>query len=202
MFKRVFSSPLFYSKHFYLLQKWDAPDNFIDFSLNKNNNNKRYVRHILARITHHLHQECGSEIDFNALIRTKKNGQKNIDLYQIEHIIADKYERHTDEFEEQSDFDNWRNYIGGLLLLPESFNKSFGDKPYEDKIEQYFGQNLLAKSLCERCYKNNPEFLKYKQRSNLPFQSHRQFGKMDIRQRQLLYKAICEEIWSIDRFNK
>ncbi|MEM8674967.1 MAG: DUF262 domain-containing HNH endonuclease family protein [Cyanobacteria bacterium P01_G01_bin.67] len=175
-------------------------DNFVDFSLNRNN--KKYVRHVLARITHHLHQECGSESDFNALIRTKKNGQKNIDLYQIEHIIADKYERHTDEFEEQSDFSNWRNYIGGLLLLPESFNKSFGDKPYEDKIEQYFGQNLLAKSLSEKCYQNNPEFLKYKQRSNLPFQAHKQFGKIDIRQRQLLYKAICEEIWSINRFNQ
>lgn len=175
-------------------------ENFIDFSLNRNN--KKYVRHVLVRITYHLHKECGSEADFNALIRTKKDGQKNIDLYQIEHIIADKYERHTKEFEEQSDFSNWRNYIGGLLLLPESFNKSFGDKPYKDKIEHYFGQNLLAKSPSEKCYQNNPEFLKYKQRSNLPFQSHKYFGKNDIGQRQLLYKAICEEIWSIDRFDK
>ena len=174
-------------------------DNFIDFSLNRNN--KRYVHHILARITHHLHQQCGLELNFYALIRKKKNGQK-VHLYQIEHILADKYERHSSEFENPSEFNIWRNYIGALLLLPESFNKSFGDKAYEDKREQYFGQNLLAKSLCEKCYQNNPEFLKYLKTNNLSFQAHKEFQKADIEKRQLLYKAICEEIWSVDRFDK
>ena len=174
-------------------------DNFIDFSLNRNN--KRYVHHILARITHHLHQQCGLESNFYALIRKKKNGQK-VNLYQIEHILADKYERHSSEFENPSDFNIWRNYIGALLLLPESFNKSFGDKAYKDKREQYFGQNLLAKSLCEKCYQNNPEFLKYLKTNNLSFQAHKEFQKVDIQKRQLLYKAICEEIWSVDRFDK
>ena len=174
-------------------------DNFIDFSLNRNN--KRYVHHILARITHYLHQQCGMESNFETLVRNKKNGQK-VDLYQIEHILADKYERHTDEFDEPSDFNNWRNHIGGLLLLPESFNKSFGDKTYEDKREQYFGQNLLAKSLSRRCYQNNPEFLKYIKRSGLQFKAHDKFEKTDIYERQLLYKAICEEIWNTDRFDR
>jgi hypothetical protein len=175
-------------------------ENFTDFSLNRQN--KRSVHHVLARITHYLHQQCGSASDFYSLVRTKKNGQRNVDLFQIEHILADKYERHADDFKELSDFNNWRNYIGGLLLLPESFNKSFGDKSYENKREHYFGQNLLAKSLCKSCYQNNPEFLKYLKRSDLPFQPHEEFKRADIQKRQLLYKVICEQIWNVDRFDK
>ncbi|GAG76125.1 unnamed protein product, partial [marine sediment metagenome] len=30
---------------------------------------------------------------------------------------------------------------GGLLLLPKSFNGSYGDLPYESKLEHYYGQN-------------------------------------------------------------
>jgi hypothetical protein len=47
----------------------------------------------------------------------------------------------------KSDFQEHRNRIGGLLLLPKSFNASYGDLPYAEKREHYFGQNLLAKSL-------------------------------------------------------
>ena len=49
--------------------------------------------------------------------------------YEIEHIWANHPERHTDEFAHPSDFQEYRNRIGGLLLLPKSFNASYGDLP-------------------------------------------------------------------------
>ena len=39
--------------------------------------------------------------------------------YEIEHIWADKFERHKDEFEQIVDFRRWRNKIGALILIPK-----------------------------------------------------------------------------------
>ncbi|MGI8815666.1 MAG: hypothetical protein ACR2G2_10455 [Pseudonocardia sp.] len=41
---------------------------------------------------------------------------------EVEHIWANHAERHTDEFAHAADFAEYRNRIGGLLLLPKSFN--------------------------------------------------------------------------------
>ncbi len=92
--------------------------------------------------------------------------------------------------------------IGGLVLLPRGFNQSFGDKPYEEKVKAYFGQNLLAKSLNEQCFLNNPSFTTYMRQSGLPFKSHPTYKKADLDARQELYRQICEELWSPKRFDK
>ncbi len=111
-------------------------------------------------------------------------------------------DQHLDEFSTEDLFDRHRNRLGGLVLLPRGFNQSFSDAPYEQKVHAYFGQNLLARSLNEQCYQNNPSFLAYIQRSSLPFRSHAQFKKDDLEARQELYQQLCEEIWSLARFNE
>lgn len=64
--------------------------------------------------------------------------------HEIEHVWADHFDQHP-EFAHEADFYEYRNKIGGLLLLPNSFNASYGDLPYKKKLSHYFGQNLLAK---------------------------------------------------------
>src|SRR6266700_274092 len=122
--------------------------------------------------------------------------------YEIEHIWADHYERHTDEFATEEDFAQYRNRIGNLILLPGDINKSINDSRYGDKLLVYRGQNVLAQSLDEQFYYNNPSFLAYKNRSNLPFHPRAIFKKADLDARQELYRLICEEIWSPSRFDK
>ena len=46
--------------------------------------------------------------------------------YEVEHILADKFDMFTEEFEDAAAFEEWRNYIGGLLLLPKKVNASLG----------------------------------------------------------------------------
>ncbi len=122
--------------------------------------------------------------------------------FEIEHIWADQYERHTDEFATEEEFAQYRNRIGGLLLLPRGFNQSFGAAPYEKKVKAYFGQNLLAKSLNEQCYQNNPSFLAYIKHCGLCFKAYpNEFKKANLDARQDLYQRICEEIWSPSRFD-
>ena len=56
-----------------------------------------------------------------------------------------------EEFAHSSEFAEYRNHIGGLLLLPKSFNASYGDLPYAEKRGHYRSQNLLACSLPRAC---------------------------------------------------
>ncbi|MBA2680059.1 MAG: DUF262 domain-containing protein [Ktedonobacteraceae bacterium] len=158
---------------------------------------KRYVHHMLARMTEHVEKQSGGESRFvNYVARDVK------DPYEIEHIWANKYMRHQDEFETEKEFTEYRNHFGGLVLLPRSFNHSYGDKPYIEKISKYLEQNLLVKTLNGQCYQSNPGFIAYKKASKLPFHAHDTFKKADLDARQELYRLLCEEIWSPARFDK
>jgi uncharacterized protein with ParB-like and HNH nuclease domain len=171
-------------------------DNIIDyFTLHQQN--RRYVHHILARITHHIEKQSGVESDFETYISNEITKP-----FEIEHILPDNFERYKDEFEDEDDFIWYRNCLGNLVLLPRGFNQSLGADTYEKKVKAYFGQNLLAKSLNEQCYQNNPSFLSYVTQSGLPFRPHNDFKTEDIEARLELYKVICEEIWSSSRFDK
>ncbi len=54
---------------------------------------------------------------------TQRGGKNG---YEIEHIWANQPERHKDEFAHPSEFRDYRNRIGGLLLLPKKFNAAYG----------------------------------------------------------------------------
>ncbi len=121
--------------------------------------------------------------------------------YEIEHIWANHADRHTDEFAHASEFAEYRNRIGGLLLLPKSFNASYGDLEYAPKRDHYLGQNLLAQSLHEQTYEHNPGFRRFIEGSGLPFRAHAEFKKADLDLRQDLYRRLAEQIWSADRLS-
>jgi hypothetical protein len=118
--------------------------------------------------------------------------------YEVEHIWSDHAEDY-DEFTHPTDFAEYRNRIGGLLLLPKPFNASYGDLSYEDKLPHYFGQNVLAKSLNPKFYSHNPGFIQFMNASQLPFEKHEHFKKADLDQRQTLYTRLAEEIWNPSR---
>lgn len=129
------------------------------------------------------------------VVRSGKHG------YEVEHIWADHADRHEDEFANPADFEEYRNRIGGLLLLPKSFNASYGDLSYEAKYDHYNTQNLLARSLHEMTYTYNPGFLRFIQRSGLEFQPHRQFKRADLDTRQVLYREIAGTLWDPKRLD-
>ena len=110
------------------------------------------------------------------------------------------YLRHRqNEFSHPSDFAEHRNRIGDLLLLPKSFNASYGDLPYEKKLVHYDSQNLLARSLNANAYDRNPGFVRFISASGLPFKSYPEFRKADVEERQELYRLLAESIWNPDR---
>lgn len=146
--------------------------------------NKRVIKVLLGLITEIVARNSDGS---NYLIGDKDN-------IEIEHIWADHYEEHVDECPTEDDFATTRNGIGCLLLLPKPINASYGDAPYEDKVKQYFSQNIIAQTLCEQKYHNNPQFLQFKERSGLEFKPYKEFTRSAISERAELYKAIL--LWA------
>lgn len=153
----------------------------------------RYALHrLLARITDYVETQSGQPSHYIDYVSEGKT------RYEVEHIWADHPERHTAEFSHPADFAEHRNRIGGLLLLPKSFNGSYGDLTYADKLPHYNSQNLLARSLHEQCYSHNPGFLRFKGTSGLPFQDLKVFNKAELESRSRLYMQIAERLWNPD----
>ena len=152
--------------------------------------NRYFVKFLLSRITGFIEQKSGSSTNFSTYF--VNSGTKP---YEVEHIWADKFAEHRDEFDQQHEFDTYRNRIGDLVLLPQGTNQSYGAKPYTEKIEHYLKENLLVKSLHPKAYENNPNFVGMASSLGLKFKAHAAFTKADIDERQALVQSICEAIW-------
>jgi hypothetical protein len=150
------------------------------------------VHRMLARLTDYVETQSGQPSRYLDYVSEGKN------RFEIEHVWSDHPEEHTGEFDHPADFAEYRNRIGGLLLLPRSFNASYGDLSYEEKLPHYNTQNLLARSLHPQCYQHNPGFLRFLQESGLPFKSHSQFKKADLDDRGALYRQLARRIWNPD----
>jgi len=164
-------------------------DEFKNFSMH--GTNKRFVKYLLSRITAYMEQGAGITTTFQTYYESP--GGKP---FEVEHIWADNFEAHTDEFKDKNDFAEWRNSIGALVLLPNGTNQSYNAKPYAEKIAHYQKENLLVRSLCSLTYQNNPNFTNWANSRGLKFAPHSDFKKPDILLRQSLYLKICEDIWA------
>jgi uncharacterized protein with ParB-like and HNH nuclease domain len=162
----------------------------ISFGMHKMN--RGMMHRILARMTTAL--ELGSKYPDHYLEYINKKGDPK-NSYEVEHIWADIPSRYKEEFSQSSDFQNVRNRIGSLLLLPKKFNGSYNDKTYEEKVGPYYHQNLLAASLNEQSYSNNPGFLQFIGSTQLPFKPYSHFTKSVQEERQQLYMKLAEYIW-------
>ena len=160
----------------------DLPD--LDNAPTLNQQNRSRLRVLIALITEIVAKESHTS-DY---MLNKKD-------IEVEHIWSNHYDQHIDEFTDETEFAAIRNNIGDLLVLPKSFNASFGDLPYEQKVEQYFEQNILAQTLNAKKYKNNPDFLKFKDASKLDFKSYEHFKRVSISERAELYKSILLWNW-------
>ena len=171
-------------------QKWDA---VVYFGLHGQNG--RFVKHLLSRISGYVDELTGKSSNYVSYHHPK--GKQ----FEIEHIWANKFDEHKDEFDQENDFQSWRNSIGALILLPNGTNQSFSSDKYKDKIEHYIKENTYAQTLHPSYYEKNPNFLKPQLIRDLNFKAHSDFKKQDIEERKKLVQRICEQLWSTDYFN-
>ena len=180
-----------------LLKKLSEMDETMEGVLNFRLHGQNYifVKFLLSRMTSFIEQKTGMNSSFDKYYYNT-DGKP----FEVEHIWADDFDQFRDEFEQISEFQDYRNRFGGLLLLPRGTNQSFGKIPYSRKLPHYLKENLLAQTLCEATYDNNPNLRTMMAQLEIPFKPHPEFKKRDLNSRQYLYKVICEEIWSIEKF--
>jgi uncharacterized protein with ParB-like and HNH nuclease domain len=155
---------------------------------------RRYIYHLLARITAFTEVGAGKPDLFPHYVdRTLPNP------CDIEHIWANKFQAYAGEFSSEEDFQRARNHVGGLLLLPADVNRSYQDKPFEEKAPLYAQQNFFAATLTEAAYKNQPKFDSFRKARQLPFKHYVTFGKAEQLERRKLVEELVNCVWSPER---
>jgi uncharacterized protein with ParB-like and HNH nuclease domain len=165
--------------------------------LTLNQFSRRYVFHLLARITAYTELESGRKDAFDTYVdRSLKNP------FDIEHIWAADFTTHGNSFSSEQEFDEWRNHVASLLLLPADVNRSLQAKAYTDKSSVYARQNFYAASLSESAYQHQPRFAAFRTNHNLPFKPFASFGKAEQQERRILVEALVNQVWSPDRLKE
>ena len=162
--------------------------------LGLNQFSRRYIYHLLARLTAYTDVGAGRPDIFDKYIdRDRKNP------WDIEHMWAADHAPYRDQFPAESEFQEWRNHVAALVLLPADVNRSYQDRPYEEKVPHYAKQNAYAASLTAGAYQHQPQFAAFCKAEALPFKAHDKFGKKEHDERRELVLALANRIWSPER---
>lgn len=162
--------------------------------LGLNQFSRRYIYHMLARVTAYVEVSSGKPDLFDKYVDRKAKNPSD-----IEHIWANDYSRYQDECDTRQDFDSWRNNIAGLLLLPADVNRSYQDKPFSEKAPHYAKQNLYAASLTASAYQHQPQFENFRIRESLSFKPYEKFGKQEQLERTELLLDLVNKVWAPER---
>ncbi|MEV0806736.1 DUF262 domain-containing protein [Micromonospora sp. NPDC050200] len=149
------------------------------------------VRYLLARLTAFVETECGRS---DEIVRYLDSGEP----FEVEHVWANKFDRHQAEVKNEANFRMYRNRLGALLLLQKSHNASYQDAPFEQKVEWYRGQNHLAAALHPVTHQRNKPFtdgLVKRRGLEKLFHAVARFDLAAIEMRQQLYERLCDIIW-------
>jgi uncharacterized protein with ParB-like and HNH nuclease domain len=166
-----------------------------EFGLNQFS--RRYIYHLLARITEATEIGAGRTESFDKLIdRDRKNP------FDIEHIWADDFDAVKTVFADEGEFAEWRNQVASLLLVPADVNRSLQDKPFAEKKAHYAKQNFWAASLDASTYQHQPKFCNFAADNNLPFKAFQHFTKAEQSERRELLTKLVEMVWSPSRLEK
>lgn len=165
--------------------------------LTLNQFSRRYIFHLLARLTAFTEAGSGRADSFDKYIDRKVKNP-----FDIEHIWADDFDAVSAQFESIDKFPWWRNHVGSLLLLPADVNRSLQDKPFAAKRAHYAKQNFYAASLDASAYQHQPQFAHFREAHGFPFQPFSKFGKDEQRERRKLVAKLVEHVWSPERLKE
>lgn len=160
-------------------------------ALELNQFSRRFIYHLLARVTSYLEVKSGLPDLFPQYVdRDRPNP------CDIEHVVPNSYDDFKTQFSSLTEFQNWRNHVAGLLLLPADVNRSYQDKPFKDKAQHYASQNLYAASLTAAGYLHRPQFTAFIAQAQLPLKAYSEFGLAEQTERKNVLKALVNAIWS------
>lgn len=187
-----------------LLARMDAEKDKIDNikSCSYINMKRQDLLHILSRLSDYLEVslDMTNRVGFADYVSRTRDSR----TFDIEHLIAndlpgtnvDVVKAGGVAYANNSDFTLSRNGISGLILLPRSRNRSMKDLPYSVKLQRYAGENVLAQTLTESFYLNQPNWMKFSAESAVTYQAMKHVDADSLLLRGEFYEALAKKIWS------
>lgn len=161
------------------------------------NTNRKNIHRLLARLTDFVEINCGTSNDrFEQFMA--RNGRHK---FSIEHLLSHDFQSNSQHFGNEVEYIEWRNKLGALVLLPHTFNASYQDMHWEEKFPLYArpGHNVLAASLTDETYRNNPRLREFNETNQLGLRSYmagsHQFARTEIDERTAVYRRLARLCW-------
>ena len=165
---------------------------------NYSNMNTRSLRYLFARIEKYICEHTNQSMQNDVEYISTKTGYKT--GYHIEHILSHN-ETNKKYFENEEEFEDKRNLLGGLLLLKGADNISSGNEEYSDKLKTYSSGLIWGHSLCVDFYHANKDFANFncslKERISAEFKPFNKFDKEALSERSLLLYNLIKVIWEV-----
>ena len=165
---------------------------------NYSNMNTRSLRYLFARIEKYICEHTNQSMQNDVEYISTKTGYKT--GYHIEHILSHN-ETNKKYFENEEEFEDKRNLLGGLLLLKGADNISSSNEEYSDKLKTYSSGLIWGHSLCSDFYHANKDFAAFnrflKEKASSEFRPFDKFDKDALNERGLLLYNLIKVIWEV-----
>ena len=165
---------------------------------NYSNMNTRSLRYLFARIEKYICEHTNQSMQNDVEYISTKTGYKT--GYHIEHILSHN-ETNKKYFENEEEFEDKRNLLGGLLLLKGADNISSSNEEYSDKLKTYSSGLIWGHSLCSDFYHANKDFAAFnrslKEKASSEFRPFDKFDKEALNERSLLLYNLIKVIWEV-----
>jgi hypothetical protein len=163
--------------------------------------------HLLARIATYLEDS----IDFSTKVGFQNYVDRSRDsrTFDIEHLLANDLTKVNSDiskgakvpFPTLTEFSKKRSLLGGLILLPRGRNRSMKDMAYTDKLSRYTGENVLAQTLTDAFFLNQPNWTKFASGSTIACAAIPIMDSTMIDQRGKFYLDVAKNIWNEENLN-
>jgi len=162
--------------------------------------------HFLSRMASYLEEgmDLTNKVGFPDYI----NRVRGVRTFDVEHAIPTKagvslgIDENGVEHVTSSDYSYIRNGVGSLLLLQRGRNRSMQDMSYPDKLQRYATECVLAASLTDGFYLNNPAIQAFILEKNLVLQPEPAFSPQATERRTKLYGDIANLIWNANHLDE
>jgi len=157
------------------------------------NLNTRFKRYFFARVERFLAKNTNMGMKHPIEELVLRTGHVN--GFHIEHILShnDQNKALFDNNEEQ--FEQERNRLGGLLLLRGRDNISSSNELYTKKLQSYANTLYWNETLRADCYKSKLAMDDLKKNFSLDLRPYDSFGPEELESRQKLLFDISSLIW-------
>jgi hypothetical protein len=149
--------------------------------------NQSFVFNLLARLSYFVDRESATPTTFD-----KDLDRSSSNRYDIEHVWPGQLDAYPDRFATREQAAEFRDRVGGLVLLPEKVNRSPQALPFEHKRDKHLADNLLAGSVHPAAYVNNPGFTRWIHEAGLRFKSYDDFTADALDERQALCLRLAQ----------